>query len=389
MTSVLVVDDDKEIRTLIGRFMDAGGFRFRSAANAEEALVLMSQEPADVALCDIAMPGHDGLWLAEQLRQRFPTTALIMVTGQQSLDCVISSLKTGVLDYLVKPFEIGELLAAVDRGAHWHEAAVAAEQRLARLEEEAHYRRQQLAEALSLADINSRATVKALLAMLTLHDRASYEHGVRVAVLSVALADELGVTEPVRGQVEVGALLHDVGKVAVPYDMLAKPSGLTDVEQGVMRTHTDWGGRIMRAVPFLAVAAPLVEASHERFDGLGYPHGLKGPDIPLGARIIAVADSYDAMVTRRVYRDSSSSGEAFAEVLAFRGVMYDPDVVDALERLLKTTGAAPPSADPPSYLGAADGSAGGSPPPPGGLPSWLDADGAGGPPSALGIATRR
>jgi putative two-component system response regulator len=385
---VLVVDDDRGVRKLIGRWLDAAGFSPRAAAGAEEALALMAEDPSAVALCDIAMPGHDGLWLAEELRRRFPTTALIMVTGQRDLECVISSLKAGVLDYLVKPFEVEHLLRAVERGIQWNKDAVAAEQRLARLEQEADSRREQLAEALSLAEINSKATVKALLAMLTLHDRSAYEHGLRVAALAVALADELGVVEPARGHLEVGALLHDVGKIAVPGDMLSKPARLTEAEQDVMHTHADWGGQIMRKVPFLAASATVVESSHERFDGSGYPLGLIGQAIPLGARIIAVADSYDAMVSRRAYRDSASHADAFAEVLACRGVLFDPDVVDALARAVSALNAALPlSSAAAAPLDASGGSAGRPTAPSGYLLEWLTSDEATAAPSIPGLST--
>ncbi len=341
MTSVLVVDDLPEIRHMISRWLDSAGFAPREAESAEAALDAMSQDRAAVALCDIGMPGRDGLWLAEQLREQYPSTALIMATGQDNPDTVISSLKTGVMDYLIKPFDAKHLLTAVQRGARWHDESVAAEQRLSRLEHEAESRRNQLREALSLAEINSNATVKALLAMLTLHDRDAYEHGLRVSALAVEIADEIGIGEPTRGDIEIGALLHDVGKMAVPEDVLTKPSSLTDPEAEQMRTHAEWGARIMRTVPFLCSAADLVETSHERFDGSGYPHGLKGQEIPVGARILAVADSFDAMTGHRAYRNSVSEEEAFADVFAKSGTLYDPGVVAALSFVLNSASHSP------------------------------------------------
>ncbi len=334
MTSVLVVDDHPAVRTLVGRWLGSAGFDSREATTAEEALAIMSDDPAPVALCDITMPGHDGLWLAEQLRRHYPKTALIMATGQDSSECVITSLRTGVLDYLVKPFKSDRLLQAVERGVRWHQEAVAVDERLSRLEQEAEGRRQQLAEALGMTQINSRATVRALLAMLTLHDPDAYQHGLRVAALSVAIAKDLGIGEPTLEQLEVGALLHDVGKVAVPCDVLAKPARLTEFEIGVMQSHANWGGRIMRSVPFLAGSAVLVESSHERFDGSGYPRGMRGEEIPVAARILAVADSYDAMTSPRPYRDLRPSEDAVDEVIACQGTLYDPQVVGALQRVV-------------------------------------------------------
>ncbi len=334
MTSVLVVDDHQAVRSLVGRWLDGAGFEPREASGADEALAMMAADPAPVALCDIAMPGHDGLWLAERLRHTYPKTALIMATGQDNPDCVISSLRTGVLDYLIKPFDSQRLVRAVERGVRWHFEAVAAEERLARLEHETEFRRQQLAEALGMAQINSQATVRALLAMLTLHDRAAYQHGLRVAAISAVIARGLGLGEPALGQLEIGALLHDVGKIAVPCAVLGKPARLTEFEKAVMRTHADWGGRIMRSVPFLADSAAVVDSSHERFDGSGYPRGLTGTDIPIGARILAVADSYDAMTVDRGYREPRSPEDAIGELISCSGTLYDPAAVDALERVL-------------------------------------------------------
>ena len=330
MASVLIVDDEPGVRTLMARWVESIGYPATAAENAEHALAEMSAEPAAVAVCDIRMPGHDGFWLAGQLRQRYPGTAVIMATGALELDPAVTSLRAGVVDYLIKPFGRDQLRQAVQRGLEWHHAAVDTCNWRRRLEEELRHRQADLTEAIAESEMTSAGALDAMLAMLTTRDASAREHAHRVARLSVSIALALGVTEPELLDLERAALLHDLGKFAMPEAILRKPAALSCEERQLMHEHPVIGFEFIQHVPFLKGAATLVLAAREWFNGYGYPNGLAGRAIPLGSRIIAVADAYDVMTHRQIYRDPMSRGDVVREIQRCSGTQFDPAVVDAL-----------------------------------------------------------
>lgn len=328
MDSVLVVDDDPAVREIVARWVEASGYAAKQAESADRALDEMSMDPAAVVLCDIRMPGHDGIWLADQLRERFPEASVIMLTGVHELDTAVASLRVGVVDYLLKPFDPAQLAEALERGVARHRASVEARGRREKLDAALRERSAALAATLGEMEVASRAALEGMLAMLTVRDRYAYEHAQRVARLSVSLALALGISEPQLSEIEAGALLHDVGKIAVPEALLHKEK-LLDEEMAVMRQHPRVSYEVLKRVPFLAHAAELVLSSHEWYDGTGYPQRLQGAAIPIGSRIIAVADAYDAMTHPRLYRDAMPPAEAVREISRKRDSQFDPQVVDA------------------------------------------------------------
>ncbi len=332
--SVLVVDDENRVRHLMTHWLETGGFLVKEASNAEEALRAMQTDPAAVALCDVRMPGHDGLWLAEHLRSQYPETAIIMATAVHEVGPAVSSLRQGVLDYLMKPFGRERLRDAVQRGVDWHRAAMDSRRWRETLESECRIRFTRLVDAIAALRVESPDALDALLSMLTLRDRDAYAHGYRVVGLAVSLARLLGLSESDIGAVERAALFHDVGKFAMPEAVLRKPAPLTVEELALVRTHPQLGYELTRELPYLADAAELIWACCERVDGLGYPRGLRGEAIPLGSRIIAVADAYDTMTRPRVFRDAISSHEAFLELSRCAGTQFDAPVVGVFRRVV-------------------------------------------------------
>lgn len=330
---VLVVDDEGGVRELMARWLQSGGYEVATASNSDEALHAMQETPAAVALCDIRMPGRDGLWLAGQLRTGFPDTAIIMATGVQEVGCAVASLRQGVVDYLMKPFGRDRLREAVLRGLEWHRSAVEARRWQDALTAEMQARQAQLAEALSSLTIESAEAVDGLLAGLTIRDRMAYEHAYRVAALSVALARTLGLEEAETGHVERAAILHEIGKMALPDAVRRKPAPLAREEQELVRRHPETAYALLAPVPFLAVAGGILRALQEWCNGAGYPRGLAGDAIPIGSRIIAVADAFDTMTRARVFRDALAPEEALLEIARCRGTQFDAEVVDALERI--------------------------------------------------------
>jgi len=331
---VLIVEDENGVRDLMARWLQASGYAVTAAASAEEALEKMDNVAPAVALCDIRMPGRDGLWLADQLRRRYPETAVIMATGVQDVGSAVTSLRHGVIDYLMKPFGRDRLREAVQRGLEWHRAALDARRWRETLQAEAHGRRVQLGEALAALRIDSPEALDGMLAMLTIRDRSAYAHAYRVSGLSARIARGMGLDDDAVPTIERGALLHDVGKLAMPDAVLRKPAPLTNDEQQIIRTHPQLGYDLLKDLPYLREAAEIVYCTHECYGGSGYPRGLRGDDIPLGSRIVAVADTYDTMTHPRVFRDAVSSSEAVMEVSRCAGTQFDPRVVDAFCRIL-------------------------------------------------------
>jgi putative nucleotidyltransferase with HDIG domain len=331
---VLIVDDENGVRELMSRWLKADGYSVATAANAEEALGRLEATPSAVALCDIRMPGRDGLWLAERIRQRYPETAVIMATGVQEAGPAVHTLREGVTDYLTKPFGRARLEEAVTRGLEWHRSAWDARRWRESLEQEMGIRRSRLNDAVTALYVDNDDALDAMLAMLTLTDREAYAHAYRVAALSVSVARTLGVPDADLGKIERGALLHDVGKLAVPEAILRKPAPLTMEEQLLVRCHPTLGSELLAQVPYLESAVTIVRDAHERMDGLGFPRGVHAADVSVGARIVCVADAYDTMTRPRVFRDAIGPLEAMLELERCSGSQFDPAVVDAFRRVI-------------------------------------------------------
>ena len=327
--TVLIVDDENNVRDLMSRWLESGGYTVITASSAEEALRGLETSTPAVALCDIRMPGHDGVWLAERIRQSHPETAVIMATGVQDVGPAVQTLRQGVIDYLTKPFGRDRLEEAVTRGLEWHRSAWDARRWRESLEQEMEIRRARLHDAITAVHVDSDESLDSMLSMLTLTDRDAYAHAYRVAALSVSVARTLGLPDEALGPVEHGALLHDLGKLAVPEAILRKPAPLTVEELLLVRRHPAIASQLVAQVPYLEPALPIVRHAHERMDGLGYPEGVHAGEVCVGARIVCVADAYDTMTRPRVFRDAIASHDALLELERCSGTQFDPLVVEA------------------------------------------------------------
>jgi response regulator RpfG family c-di-GMP phosphodiesterase len=285
------------------------------------------RQPTDVALLDIRMPGESGVWLARRLRETSSDLAIIMATGAQSFDAAVEGMRLGVMDYLLKPFSRQDLITAVDRAVAWREAVVRERNERQRLEREIDRRSEELSAAFAELEVTSNGALEALLVTFNTRNPAAFEHARRVARAAVAVGRTVGIAPRALQHVERGALLHDIGKIAMPDALIHKPGALTDEEIGIIRTHPQIGHDILMTVPFLRPAAAIVMASHEWFDGAGYPKGLKSEEIPLGSRITAIVDTFDALTHSRVYRDPVPPDEACAEIVRWAGRQFDPALV--------------------------------------------------------------
>ena len=332
--SVLVVDDDVSLRPMLASWVNRFGFCAFEAPSAETALTHLETTPTDIALCDVNMPGRDGVWLAARIRERFPTTAVIMATSVDDADVAVSTLSNDVVDYLLKPFDSTRLREALALGLDWHRASVGDAELHHALQARMRTRRATVAAALARAQSSVQQAADSLISMLQLHEKDGRGHSTRVTRLSLALADELGLAENDVDGLEYGAMLHDVGKIDMPAEILSKPAPLNEDEWNVMRTHPQVGYDLVRKLPHLSAAAEIVLAHHEAFDGGGYPHGLKGEQIPLGARILTIADSYDSMTHPHTQRPAMPPAMAVREIERCSGSQFDPDAAASLGRVL-------------------------------------------------------
>lgn len=335
MHSVLVVDNDHALRRTLSSWIESPEFEVRVADCGDEALEAMFRSPADIALCDVNVACQDGVWLAWQLRSQFPRTAILMATALRDCETAVSALRNNVVDYLLKPFTRERLLEALSLARDWHAAAQGAAELHIALQDRLRRRRATLAALLAEAQTTHQAALDGLISMLQLHERDGRGHATRVARLTLSLADELGTyNERALEELEHGALLHDIGKLEVPASILTKAAALDDGEWEVMRRHPQLGYDLLKPLPRFAGAAPLVLAHHEAFDGSGYPHGLKGHRIPLGARILAVADAFDSMTHPHIQRPPMSPALAMNEIERCSGTQFDPQVAEALGAVL-------------------------------------------------------
>jgi putative two-component system response regulator len=334
MHSVLVIDDEESLRTLVRRWVDSSGFRAREADSAEEALFAMEREVADIALCDVKMGGRDGVWLASQIRRLYPHTAIIMASGQNDLDTVVASLRNDVVDYVLKPFDRRRLNEALSLARDWHVAAIGMNTLQQTLHDRIRTRRASIASELSESQATDLGAVDTLITMLQLHERDSRGHAVRVARLAVAMGQELGLDEPALDVLERGALLHDIGKLDMPVSILSKPAPLDDDEWEVMRTHPQVGYDLLKNQPRLADAAEIVLSHHEAWDGSGYPRSLQQHEIPLAARVLSVADAYDSMTQPHTQRPALAPALAVQEIERCCGRQFDPECAEALGPVL-------------------------------------------------------
>jgi response regulator RpfG family c-di-GMP phosphodiesterase len=331
---VLVVEDDASVRELLARWLRGLGYQAVPAADAEEALALFERAPTAVAVCDLRMPGRDGLWLAEQIRRLSPDTAVVMATGVQDVGSAVTSLRHGVIDCLLKPFGRDRLREAVERALEWHARALRSRDEGATEIREQQRRHEQLAETFRIALVESREALDALLEQLTASEPLMLPHCRRVAMRASRTAAFTRLPAADTETLERAALVHEVAKLSLPATVLHKPEPLSASERDMVRALPEANYAVLRQVPFLAAAAELVRAHHERWDGRGYPRGLAGPEIPRGSRILAVADTFDTMVHPRHAQPGLPENEAVNELRRCRGTQFDPVAVDAFLQAL-------------------------------------------------------
>jgi response regulator RpfG family c-di-GMP phosphodiesterase len=337
--SILITDDEKTVRQSLKEVVSAHGFGCTTAPNARAALKSLQERRYELVIADINMPGEDGLWLLQKIKEGYPDTAVIMLTGVGDVKIAVGCLKLGASDYVTKPFKIDDVLASIYNALEKRRLLLENSSYQRSLEEMVRQRTSELNRALEDIELSYVSTLEALIAALDAREHETQNHSQRVQSYTVGIARAYGIPADRLGDVARGALLHDIGKIGVSDNILLKPGKLTPEEWVEMRRHPEIGYQILKSIPYFDGATRIVRYHHERWDGKGYPYGLKTEEIPIEARIFMIADTFDAMTSDRVYRKAQPPEAAVAELQRFAGSQFDPGVVrcfvDNLDRIVR------------------------------------------------------
>jgi len=334
---VLIVDDEPAACKLLALLLSEADFDCKTVPSGAEALCFLEKDHRDAIVCDLNMPGMNGMELLAEVRRRSPQVAFLVATGLDDVRAGILAMKSGADDYLVKPLQSEMVIASLNRALQKKRLEQEVEGYRLHLEEMVAERTQQIAAALKLVERSYEDTLEALGAAIDLRDTATEGHSRRVCRFALEIAKAMGLSETQHKTIAMGAYLHDIGKLALPDGILLKPGPLTLEERLFMQQHVQTGYDLVKQIPFLADASELVRTHHERYDGSGYLRGLKAEQIPIGARIFGVADTLDAITSDRPYRSALPFEVAFRIIHTESGRLYDPQVTAAFFSLPKET----------------------------------------------------
>ena len=325
---ILVVDDEEAIREVVTSMLSSAGYQCQQAGSGKEALaVLESDNKFELMLSDLMMAELDGIALLERTKERFPDMPVVMVTAVHDISVALAAIRNGAYDYLLKPFEREQLLATARRAMENRRLKLENRAYQTNLESKVAARTEQLRRAMNDLERSYDITLEALGDALDLKDAETEGHSKRVTAFTIAIARAMNLSAEKIRVIARGAFLHDIGKMAIPDAILRKPGALTADEVTIMREHCYRGYQMLRKIPFLSEAAEIVYSHQEKFDGTGYPRGLKQDEIPLGSRIFSVADTLDAITSDRPYRPDQTVQAAREEIERWSGRQFDPDVV--------------------------------------------------------------
>jgi putative nucleotidyltransferase with HDIG domain len=328
-TRILIVDDDGSVRDVIAVLLGEEGYACSTVSSAEAALDAARQTEFPLVISDVRMPGRDGFWLLERMRDAHPDTAVVMLTAYGDTEAAVECLRNGASDYLLKPPKVTDLIRAIERALGRRRLELARQKYRRSLENRVREKTAELSRTLRDLESTYSQTLWTLVAALDAREHETGDHSQRVVRYSLAIARRIGLPEAELPDLGRGALLHDIGKIGVPDAILLKPGKLDEAEWAEMRRHPRIGYEILRSIDFLARSAEVVLTHQERWDGGGYPRGLAGEEIPIAARIFAIADTYDAMTSDRPYRKALSAQMARDEIARCAGTQFDRRCAEA------------------------------------------------------------
>ncbi|GGA59634.1 two-component system response regulator [Edaphobacter acidisoli] len=325
---ILVVDDEPSVCELIAAMLTHSGYDTTVASDADTAIARLQQDPDyNLIVSDIMMPGPDGLTLLDRIGSDHPSIPVVICSAINDVHIATMAFRRGAFDYLLKPFDRAQLEDVVSRGVEHHRLRRQNTTYRQNLEAIVQARTGRLRSTMQDLERSYDITLEAMGDALDLRDQETEGHSRRVTAYTVTIARAMGIDPDEVRTIARGAFLHDIGKIATPDAILLKPGRLTPEETAIMRQHCQVGYEMVRKIPFLREAAEIVYAHQEQFDGKGYPRGLSGEDIPLGARIFAIADTLDAMTSDRPYRRATTFVAAIEEITLHAGTQFDPEIV--------------------------------------------------------------
>jgi putative two-component system response regulator len=320
---ILIVDDESQIREVIAAIVDMEGYLFSLAEDAETALEQLDKQHIDLLISDINMIGMSGVELLGITMQRYPDLAVIMVTGVDDRETAIETLETGAYGYVTKPFQANELIINISNALRRRQLEIENRRHREELEILVDERTKELFKS-------REESIHILSKVAEFRDKELASHTIRMGLYSEQLALLGGLSDATSRRIRDAAPLHDVGKIGISDSILLKPGKLTDDEFAVMKAHSEIGYRILSesTSEILSLGAEIALTHHEKFDGSGYPQGLVGKNIPISGRIAAICDVFDALTTKRVYKDAMSTHEALEIIKKGRDTHFDPNILD-------------------------------------------------------------
>ncbi len=333
---VLVVDDEDSIRTALSKFLRARGFEVTAAASGEEAIAaVLAGDRFALMLCDIRMPGMSGVELVPKVLEVDPDMAVMMLTAVNDASTATEALAAGAMDYLMKPFELDELEAHIERVLH-RRALIVEQRNVERLiREDVAARTDELVLERRAVQEMSVAVIEALINAQEAKDVFLRGHSQRMAALAASIASAMGLDDELIEDIRLAGRVHDVGKIGIRESVLNKPGPLTAEEFDHVKESVRLSVEILSPLKHLAHILPYILDHQEHWDGSGYPRALAGAEIAIGGRILHIADAYDAMTSRRAFREPMSSQEALEILSQHSGIQFDPEIFLAFKSVVQ------------------------------------------------------
>ncbi len=330
---IMIVDDEESIRGLLSRILKMNGNECVLAGSAAVARDFLKETEYDLILCDVNMPGENGIDFARYALTEYPDMAIIMVTAIDDQKIVKSALEIGAYGYIVKPFKANEVIINVCNALHRRNLEIQNSSHRDNLEKMVMDRTIQLKEAMDDLKGALEGIIEAIGYTVEINDPYTAGHQQRVSSIACDIAKEIGLSDDQIEGVRIAGAMHDIGKISVSSEILTKPGKLTDQEFDIIKTHPQVGYDILKKIKFPWPIADIIYQHHERMDGSGYPRGMKGKEILIEARIVAVADVIEAMASKRPYRPALGIDEALAEISHNSSRLYDPRAAAACIKL--------------------------------------------------------
>jgi putative nucleotidyltransferase with HDIG domain len=329
MDRILVIDDELELCEILKEVLEKAGYSVSIAVSSREGLNLVKKAVPDLIMCDMIMEGMDGVEFLAKIKEEKKDIPFIIMSAYGSYDKVVQALELGAQDFIAKPFRPNVVIDLVKKVLKTSKASAEKREKMIKSE---------MSPIRRILRDSYMSILKSFAIILESKDPYIREHSMRVTKYAVMLAKEIGLHHDEIEIIENTAYFHDIGKVGISDTILQKPDKLTEDEWVDMKRHPEIGYEIIEPLKVLHIALPGVRHHHERFDGKGYPDGLSGENIPLSARILTIADSYEALTANRPYRKAKSTTEAVAELKRCSGSQFDPKLVEVFIKVLKKAG---------------------------------------------------